>query len=258
MSTVWLNGRFLSEERARVPATHELVTHGVGVFESMRLVAGRVPLLDLHVERMRRSCRALGLRVAERDWDRMLAELARRNQIRSGRARLTVARDLALATCARLPAGIGRERREGIELQRAPRPRARAELKSASWLPVWLDEREAGGEVLLVDAGGALLETSRSNLFVVTERGLTTAAPPRVLPGVARGLVLELARELGVRATLRPPRWRDRTRWCEVFVTSALRGVRPVVSIDGARLPPPGPDSLTRRLQKALDQQMGL
>jgi branched-subunit amino acid aminotransferase/4-amino-4-deoxychorismate lyase len=255
---VWLSGRFVAEERARVPATHPLVTHGIGVFETLRLVAGAPPLWPLHRERLATSLARLGLPAPRRDWEAMLTELARRNRIRRGVARLTVGKGLALATCTRLPRGLALERSEGIALSTIPLARAAAELKATSCLPVWLAERDAGGEVALVGERGELLETSRSNLFIVTERSVETADPPRVLPGVARRLVLEAAQELGMRIRLRAPRLAERARWREVFVTNAVRGVRPVASLDGAPVPVGGPDSPTWRLQKSLDQRMGL
>ena len=181
-----------------------------------------------------------------------------RNRIRNGVVRLTVGKGVALATCARLPRGLARERSRGIALSTLPLVRAAAELKATSWLPVWLAERDAGDEVALVGARGQLLETSRSNLFVVSEHSIETADPPLVLPGVARRLVLEVARELGLRTRHRAPRLAERARWREMFVTNAVRGVRPVASLDGAPLPVCGPDSLARRLQKSLDQRMGL
>ena len=112
-------------------------------------------------------------------------------------------------------------------------------------------------EVILRGERGALLETSRANFFAVTASGIETAPSPLVLPGIARGLVVELARGLGARVRLRAPRARDLAAFGEAFVTNAVRGVRPVHSIDGVRLRV-APDSLTFRLQKSLDQRMGL
>ncbi len=255
---VWLNGRFLSAERARIPATHPLVLQGLGVFETLRIVRGQAPLVALHQARLVRSCAALGIPTPVRDWSTTIAKLAIRNRIRSGRARITVGSDVALVTCARLPAGLARERCDGVALSTLRQPRAAADLKTTSWLPIWWAEHAAGGEVLLRGARGELLESTRANFFVVNAAGITTAAPPDVLPGIARELVLELASDLGVRVSSRPPTLRTRARWREAFLTNAVRGVRPVRSLDGIPLPAAGPDSLTLALQKALDQRMGL
>jgi para-aminobenzoate synthetase/4-amino-4-deoxychorismate lyase len=139
-----------------------------------------------------------------------------------------------------------------------PLERNLAQFKDTSRLALWAAERSLGAEVLLVSARRQLLETTRANLFVVSGRGLETAPATRVLPGVARGLVLELARSMGVTVQLRAPSLRQRARWLEVFVSNALRGIRPVRRIDTLRFVAPSASSLTRRLQRGLDERMGL
>ncbi len=257
-AVVWLSGRFLRANVARVPATSAAVTHGLGLFESMRLVRGELPLLDLHLARLRTSCMGMGLDADVADWRAVTAELAARNRMKSGVVRITLARDFALASCRRLPRGLAAERERGISLGTAPIARPAASLKSTSRADLWLAERAAGGEVALLGPGRRLLETSLANLFIVSRRGLETAPAPHVLPGIARGLVVELARGLGVPVRLRAPRLAERAQWREAFATNAVRGVRPVVRIDAATLPLPGSGSLTRQLQKALDQRMRL
>ena len=73
---VWLNGRLVSAERARVPATLPLVLQGMGLYETLRIVRGRAPLVERHIARLARSARELGIRLRRRDWDGSIAELA--------------------------------------------------------------------------------------------------------------------------------------------------------------------------------------
>ncbi len=60
-SLVWLNGRFVERAEARVGAFDAGVQHGVGVFETMIGVGGRVFRLAEHMGRLERSARELGL-----------------------------------------------------------------------------------------------------------------------------------------------------------------------------------------------------
>ncbi len=256
-ASVWLSGRFVSAARARVPALSAAVLDGAGVYETLRVVYGGAPLAPLHAARLATGCLALGIERPRADWADVVEELARRNRMRSGVARITVARDFALVSLRPIPRGLVRERREGIGLESVRLQRGAAAIKSTSRLPLVLAEGADASEVLLRGERGALLETSRANFFALTDRGLETAPSPAVLPGIARGLVVELARGLGARIRLRAPRTRDLGRFREAFVTNAVRGVRPVHSIDGVRLRV-APDSLTFRLQKSLDQRMGL
>ena len=254
--TVWLSGRFVAEEQARVPATSLTVTAGVGLYETLRLVSGVAPLLDLHLARLHSAYAALGMRPQPHDWSRILSQLAARNRIRNGQARIVVGDGFELATCAPLPRGLAKERKQGISLETVRLERTAAALKGTSRLALWLAERSAGREVLLVSARGQVLETTRANLFVVTDRGLQTASTSQVLPGIARGLVVELAKQMGIAVQLRAPSIRERSHWHEVLVTNALRGIRPVCRIAGFEFPPPRADSVTRHLQHSLDARM--
>jgi len=83
---------------------------------------------------------------------------------------------------------------------------------------------------LLVTDRGAVLEASRGNVFVVIDGALVT--PPtdgRILPGISRELVLELARDEGIDVSERPVRLDELQASDEVFLTGAVRGVEPVV-----------------------------
>lgn len=127
----------------------------------------------------------------------------------------------------------------------------------------------AGGEGLLVDEKGRLLEGLVTNVFVVVEReeeaeeeerkkgeeaGIATASSSSssslsrfelqtasveegVLDGVMRRAVIEAAGKLGIKVALSapgPPSSSSRQRrWREAFVTSALRGVAPLREIRG-------------------------
>jgi branched-subunit amino acid aminotransferase/4-amino-4-deoxychorismate lyase len=262
--TIWLDGRYVREDHAEVRATSRTVTAGLGLFETIRIVRGAAPLLDRHLARLvaaHREATARGVDLVDpssRDWPHILAVLARRNHLRSGAARILIGDGFALATCDRLPRGLERERREGLALGRIRLAWPMAHLKTSSRAALVLAEASARGEVALEGPGAQLTETSRANLFVVTARGLETAAEPSALPGIAREIVLEEAHRLGIPVRLRAPRWGERGSWHEVFTANALRGIRPVRSIDAHAFPLPGARSITSRLSRRLDRHMGL
>jgi para-aminobenzoate synthetase/4-amino-4-deoxychorismate lyase len=118
----------------------------------------------------------------------------------------------------------------------------------------WLEAREAElGEVvpLILTADDEVLEAGRANLFIVTDGGISTPpADGRILPGTARAATLELATDLGIAATERPLHLADLEGADDLFLTSSLRGIRPVRSLDGAPLN--RSDPLVERLATAL------
>jgi para-aminobenzoate synthetase/4-amino-4-deoxychorismate lyase len=92
----------------------------------------------------------------------------------------------------------------------------------------WLDQIEAaageGVRPLLVAPTGALLETTRANVFLL--RGGVIATPPlegSILPGVTRAVVLEHARRAGISAHELPLTLDDLREADAVLLTSALR-----------------------------------
>jgi para-aminobenzoate synthetase/4-amino-4-deoxychorismate lyase len=109
----------------------------------------------------------------------------------------------------------------------------------------WLESVEAElGEVvpLILTDEGEVLEAGRANVFVVADGGIATPpADGSILPGTARASTLDLAAELGVPAAERRLYIEDLQGADDLFLTSSLRGIRPVRSLDGKPLGPPDP-----------------
>jgi branched-subunit amino acid aminotransferase/4-amino-4-deoxychorismate lyase len=254
-----VNGRIVRADRIATPARSATFLLGRGLFETMRVVSGDVPLLDLHLDRLRAACREVGLRLPPRKIDRAIAALLERARLRHGVARLTVGEGVGTIMLSPLPAGLARERRDGLRLPVERLIWSPVHLKHTSRLPISLAEDRAGGEVVRLGERERLMETTRSNLFVVTREGAIETAPvPAVLPGVARRLVVEDLRRLGLGVRHRAPRLPENRRWREVFVSNAVRGLRPVVELGGVALPRPVPNGVLRELQRNLDRRMGV
>lgn len=103
---------------------------------------------------------------------------------------------------------------------------------------------------ILVD-GDEALEADRANVFAVRKGALFT--PPldgRILPGVTRATVIELARARDIEASERPLTLEELRGSEEVFLTNSIRGIESVGSVDGASLPPKR--ALTELLSNAL------
>jgi para-aminobenzoate synthetase / 4-amino-4-deoxychorismate lyase len=100
----------------------------------------------------------------------------------------------------------------------------------------WIDRRllaaladDAEAEPLLCDLDGLVLEAARANLFVVEDgpRIVTPPADGRILPGVTRATVLELARELGIDVRVEPVDLARLADAEEIFLTGSLSGTTP-------------------------------
>jgi branched-chain amino acid aminotransferase len=105
-------------------------------------------------------------------------------------------------------------------------------------------------EAILCSANGSVAEGATSNVFAVVAGQLRTpAVDVGILDGVTRGKILALARANSIIchevSFVSPDEFR---RADEVFLTSSVRSVLPVVRVDGLALGDGKPGAVTRRL----------
>jgi branched-chain amino acid aminotransferase len=117
--------------------------------------------------------------------------------------------------------------------------------RAASSLPPGIEEG------LMLAEDGCLLEGLSSNLFAILD-GVLRTEEDRVLPGITRSLILELADQEAVPVQLRAVTRADLARVSECFITSVSREILPVVQVDAQTIGDGRPGPLTRRLLAAL------
>ncbi|XXT40612.1 aminotransferase class IV [Sorangium sp. So ce513] len=134
------------------------------------------------------------------------------------------------------------------------------------------EARAAGAhEALILDPSGHVVEGTTSNVFLVERRppahegaegpGPVLITPPReagILVGITRANVIEVARELGVPVCCEPVTMARLLAAEEVFITSSLREVVPVVRVDGHPIGAGVPGPQTRALHVAFRKKVGL
>jgi para-aminobenzoate synthetase/4-amino-4-deoxychorismate lyase len=221
-----------------------------GVFETMLVVAGEPVELAAHLRRLRSSLDQLYEATLPGDAAARVADAARglplaRLRLSADAPGVGAAPTLAVTTTAIDRAIVCPPWEHGLELRPQPVRGWRGEHKWADRR--LLDALEAAAKpatALLVDElDGALLETTRANLFVVSADG-DVATPPtdgRVLPGIARARAIAAARQAGAEVVERPIAAADLLAAREAFATGSVRVVEPVRSFDGA--PVGGPRS---------------
>jgi para-aminobenzoate synthetase/4-amino-4-deoxychorismate lyase len=229
-----------------------------GIIETLLVFEGRPVELDPHLTRLRRSAETLfGTKPPE---VRGMV-LARAREAGLGRLRLTLTpRDGALEPQI-VVAGFPPElvlpvEESSSELRTLAVDRGYGEHKWADRTLLGEAEAAAGAGVvpLLVDPDDVVLEASRASVFLVRDGALVT--PPldgRILPGVVRAAVFEMAAGFGVRVEEQSFAVAALREADEVFLTGSLRGVEPAGALDGQPLQPVGP--LTRELAAALRER---
>lgn len=223
MATIWLDGAWHDRDTAKVSVFDHGLLYGDGVFEGIRVYAGKVFRLADHIDRLYDSARAIWLTVPI-PRDEMISvteEAVRRSGLSEAYVRHIVTRgvgDLGLdpRKCSKpsiiiIVDGIRMWPAElydrGLRVITAATPIPQREslsprVKSLNYLAHILARIEginAGAdEVLMLDSAGHVAEGSGENIFVVKGGGIRT--PPAhsgILKGVTRDAVIELAAEAG-------------------------------------------------------------
>jgi branched-chain amino acid aminotransferase len=265
---VSFNGELVPLEAAGVsPLDHGLVV-GDGVFETLRVYDGEPFAWTRHLARLQVSAAGLGLDAPAADTLRTAAEaVIAQNSLREGRLRITVTGGPAPPGSRRAPVPptvivVGFELEPTsptASVMVVPWTRneggALAGLKTISYAEnvralAYVEEHGAH-EAIFPNTKGNLCEATGSNVFLVLDGKCCT--PPLAagcLNGVTRQLLLVVAEEIGVPIEERDVPVHALGRADEAFVSSTVREVQPIASVDGVALPiAPGP--ITTRLADA-------
>lgn len=234
MNLVWRAGRIGGAE-ALAFRSGDPAARGLGLFETMRAADGDVPWLDDHLDRMLRSARDLGLDgfPPRGAIESAVSDLLAAAGPGEWRVRITAGDAPSLVVdLGPVPAPSAAGASAVTDRGAWDPSRALAEHKTTSYGAHLLAQRRAEAReaqhALLLDAAGRLGEAAVANAFCVVDGDLMTAPARGLLPGVARARVLAAAE--AIERAPEEEEWRAAT---EVFLTNALRGVIPVIRIDG-------------------------
>lgn len=255
MSEIWCNGLWLPADKYPGAAQDRGAFLGLGLFETMGTVGGRLVFADRHLARLRHSCDRLGWAINLPDLHEVGAEICARNSLASGRVRVRLVvtagsgslDDLTrgadgLVWLSAFPAG---DPPTSVTACLSPWPRNErsplAGLKSASYAEnlIALDHARRLGfdEAIFLNTAGLLCESATANLFVVKSGALLTPSlASGCLPGIGREVLLELAaaHSISFKETQLTPA--DLEAADEVFLISATRGPFPVIRLDGREM----------------------
>ena len=237
-----LDGDVMDAADAHVCILDEGLLRGDGVFEVIRIYAGRPFGLDEHVERMVRSAASIRLALDEAAVRADAATLLDATGDADGALRLVVTRGgrrigilhplpvlpatISLATIAYAPTRL----LDGVK----------SLSYGANMLATRLAKEAGADEALLATPHGRVLEGPTTSFFYVLDGALYT--PPladRILDSISRRILMAVTDAQERVTTLD-----DLAAVSEAFLASSLREVQPVRSIDGREIPSaPGPVS---------------
>jgi branched-chain amino acid aminotransferase len=241
---------------------------GLGLFETILCLDGRPVAWDRHLARLAASAARFGIRCpASRELRAALDQVLAADALAAKRTR---ARITLTGGPGPLDLTPGSAPLAWLEAAATDPPAASATAALCPWTRNERDPlaghkctsyagnlvarawaaRHSLDEPLFPNTRGELCEGATTNVFFVLDGIVRTPlVTTGCLPGVTRGIVLELARAHGVPAEEGEFAAARLTDASEVFLTSATRGIQPLGRCGNRDLSAPGP--LTQRLQHA-------
>ena len=274
----FINGAFMPLAEANVSIEDRGFQFGDGVYEVIRTYKGRPFSIEAHLARLDHSAEALDLRqpYSRAEWTRHILEGVKRAAYSEAKIYLQITRGVAPRDHAfsdeATPTVVMTVREfhpldrsvqaTGVEAMTTEDIRwGRCDIKSVNLLANVLARQQVKQarvfEAILVNSG-LVTEGAVSNVMVV-QGGTVVTAPkgPRILSGVTRAIVLDLALSEGVPTQERFVSQSDLYAADEVFLTGTTVEVLAVIRVDGKVIGNGRPGPITQRLAASFASRVG-
>jgi D-alanine transaminase len=249
----YINGEWMPISEARVSIDDRGFQFGDGVYEVIRSYGGRLWALDRHLKRLQASLAGIELTaISVPEIKATILEIFRRGGMPEASVYVQITRGVAprrhsydrqaeptvVMTLRPQHAVDPALYQEGARCITVPEVRwARRDIKSTNLLGNILAKQRASEcgayEAIFVEGDGRITEGSSTNVFIVQRgRVVTRDKGPHILAGITRDLIVETARERGLKVAERPFTREDLLAADEVFLTGTGTEILGVVAVD--------------------------
>ena len=274
---IYLNGKFVDKENAKVSVFDHGFLYGDGVFEGIRSYSNLVFKLKEHIDRLYESAHSIMLSIpmTKEQMAKAVVDTLKANNLSDAYIRLVVSRgegDLGLdpRKCKSGPSIIiiadkialypEKLFKEGLTIVTVPTVRNMPEalnpqIKSLNYLNNILAKIEAANagcdEAIMLDSLGFVAECTGDNIFIVKNKHIYT--PPQcmgTLRGITRDTVLEIAQKAKSEVHEHVITRHEVYISDECFLTGTAAEIIPVVKVDGRVIGDGKPGKVTLSLMK--------
>jgi branched-chain amino acid aminotransferase len=275
--SIWVHvgGELLPRAQAKVSVFDSSVQGGDAVWEGLRVYGGRVFALDRHLDRLLASAHAMAFEsVPTREAVKAaLLQCLAKNGMRDGaHVRLTLTRGLKVTS------GMDpRNNRSGpclivlpewkppvydargirlitAAIRRNPPSCIDSKIHHANLINNILAKIEANvagaDDALMLDLHGFVAETNATNVFLVKRGAVFTPHADACLPGITRGIVIELCGAHSIPCTEKNLSLTEVWTADEMFTTGTMGELTPVLECDGRKIGAGARGPITERLQR--------
>jgi branched-subunit amino acid aminotransferase/4-amino-4-deoxychorismate lyase len=252
------NGMLANPKEVKLTLENRGFRYGDGLFETMRMFDGKMPFLELHLERLNEGIEMLQLELPSANYGvdywhyeiRRIVKYYRQKypkQAKNYRMRLTVFRnDGGFYTPLTNEASYVLEleplkknhfewNKKGLLIDvfnKVKLERGRLNnIKTANGLPYVLaalfKQEKNLDDALLINTKGRIVESTNSNIFFIKGNTLITPAfKEGCTAGTTRKVVMGIGKELGMKVKAAKCEWSILKDADEVFLTNAIRGLQ--------------------------------
>jgi len=257
MATVFLNGKFLPGDQAKVSVFDRGFLLGDGVYEVIPAYSGALFRLDEHLSRLQSSLDEIKLTnpLNNEEWITMLNRLVAKNYATELSIYLQVTRGIAVRDHAfpvdTVPTIFAMANpikpmdasyyQKGVSAIMVEDNRwARCNIKAISLLPnVLLRQQAVDQDVFeaILHRRGHVTEGAACNVFAVfNDEIVTPPKSPELLPGITRDLILELAQDNGFKFSESEITLEEFKLANEIWLSSSTKEILPVTMLDDVRV----------------------
>jgi branched-chain amino acid aminotransferase len=284
---IWLNGKLVAWEDAKVHVLTHGLHYGTGVFEGIRCYDTELgPAIFRHLDHLERLERSAKLYYMPMPYSREELRAATHELISSNGLRECYIRPIVYRGYGQMGlnpldapvevsiavwewgAYLGEEgKNNGVRAKvsswerispRSLIPHAKASGQYLNSVLAKIESLKAGyEEAILLDEHGHVCEGSGENIYVVRDGEIHT--PPQtasILDGITRRSVIQIARDLGYTVVERDIARAELYLADEVFLTGTAAELVPVREIDDQAIADGVPGEITRVLQRTLEDAL--
>lgn len=273
---IWLDGKLVEKDDAKVSVFDHGLLYGDGVFEGIRVYDSRIFEIDAHIKRLFESARAIRLtiRLTRGELAKAMEETVKANNIVNGYIRLLVTRGVGSLglnpfTCENSCIIIIADKiqlypeelyEKGMKIISATTVRNHPlsippQVKSLNYLNNILAKIEALDsnvpEAIMYNHEGFVAEATGDNVFIVKD-GVVFTPPVEAgsLEGITRKVVMKIAKEEKISVVEKNLTRFDLYVCDEFFLTGTAAEVIGIVEIDGRTIGEGKPGPITTRLRE--------
>lgn len=277
-SKIWINGRFIDTDQAKIHVLSHSLHYGGAVFEGIRCYRTKKGLavfrLNDHLDRLFYSCKIIGLDLvfSKVELAEAIAKLIKKNNLKEcyirpivfldyGKMSLNPAQgqsNFAIAAWAWTYLSGGGVRAKISKYTKISSGSLPSDAKiSGHYASSILATSEAVNsgfdEAILLDNKGYVAEGPGENIFLIKRGNIYTPERGTILPGITRDSIIKIAQRRGIKIIEKKITPKELISCDEAFFTGTAVEVCPILAIDNKKIGRSKPGPITSLLKKDYD-----